>query len=477
MVLRARALIGCARGMEKIAMQLGEREERIRLVEEALAIAAETGDTSLAVTAWVTRMDLYETVESERKRPIFTQGLAFVRQALRPYELTQALMLAGNFHTMSNEFDTARPLIAEGIALAQANDFSLLEAQLHFVSGTEGMLRFDWELVQRERTLAYEQFKQVGDESSANETLIGLARNQIKLGQHTEAANILEQTLQFFRQRGDDNAGVRAEFELGALYCSSGDYTKSLHYYHAARQRPLAQNNPYALAGILNGTAKNYGQLGAYERAKLSIDEARSVIADLNPIEEARVIGEQAHHAVLRRDFRQAERYFQAFAPLAEQAEVTARGVIMSERGHVALGRRDYTLAKQHFSMSLEIFESANATNAIASLQASLLFTALELEDVAEVRRWVEPLYAHLERDPQHFGARRGLWSRYVLVRALIMLQDARHEAFVRQSVDILMSRAERIDDPALRRSYLEDVAWNRAIAVADVPAYDIADK
>ena len=98
---------------------------------------------------------------------------------------------------------------------------------------------------------------------------------------------------------------------------------------------------------------------------------------------------------------------------------------------------------------------------------AGLAGVSLEQGDSVSAVSHVQRILDHLAKHPRLEGTHEPVWVCHVSYRVLSALQDPRVEELLHYTYHLLMDRAAKIEDEALRSSFLENVPANREIVAA----------
>ncbi len=125
------------------------------------------------------------------------------------------------------------------------------------------------------------------------------------------------------------------------------------------------------------------------------------------------------------------------------------------------LGRWDEVAAA--FREALEMRQAIGQPHLVAEVSAGLARVALAQDDLAGARAHVEQVLEHL-RTGSLAGTDEPFRIYLTCTRVLRAAQDPRADEILRAAHDLLQEQAATIDDAALRRSFLEQVAAHREL-------------
>jgi hypothetical protein len=133
--------------------------------------------------------------------------------------------------------------------------------------------------------------------------------------------------------------------------------------------------------------------------------------------------------------------------------------------GELAWGQGDHQRARDHYEAVLRLIgESGTRCGALCGLAR----IALAEGDLAQAQGYAAEILHSLEGlHPADACLGLGLIPYLVRYRILHASGDSRARQVLDEGYRLLRARADAIDDPALRRSYLENVPANREIIAA----------
>ncbi len=364
-----------------------------------------------------TAADLYTQAlaslpRDEETQPIQAEihyGLGILYRQLGRYpeaeaELQRALELN---RALGNRQEEARTLAAlAGLVHVQRRDFRLAMAY-------------------NQEALAIR--KQIGDRRGQGASLLSLAQDVIRwTGDYGHAADLLQEALAIQQDLGDRWWESLVWNELGVLYLMAGHWEAAEHSLAQALAISQELEDEAGIAYVLGNLGQLYREYGQMERAAQALEQARS-------------LGEAM-----------GDRLFQAGCSM--------------ELAIVALEADDPSRAVEQARAALETLEALDMRAHTSAVHATLARAWLALGRSEQARSHAEQACQVLESgglDAADYPQRDYLWCAWVFQA---LGETARAESCLAQAQAILEARAARIQDPALRRSFLEQVSFNRQI-------------
>jgi tetratricopeptide (TPR) repeat protein len=272
--------------------------------------------------------------------------------------------------------------------------------------------------------------------------------------------DLLEQALALSRQAGDQLGALQALNGLGLDACIWGDFATSWAYFSeflrlsvrigSRKGEQLARGNFGHLCDLL----------GDHARAGSFIEECLHISREIeSPYSESRALLYlamasqcQAHHDEARSFAEQALCLSQRIrAPDNEAWALHYLGAIHMDTGDLGAARTAY-------GESLAIFRSQESL-------AGLAGTALAEGDLGEAQSKVAEILATLDAGESPNCFFKPSWVYLTCYRVLEAAGESRAREILATAHRQLMENAARTPDDRLRRSYLENVPWNREIA------------
>lgn len=345
----------------------------------------------------------------------------------------QVLLGLGVVLRQRGEYEAATTMLTEALTLyaAQENQPEVATALTRL--GGVAFLRRDFTAARNAWEQALTIRRAIGDREGEGSSLLNIAQVCTSLGDYGAALPLLRQALAIQRAVGNrwwENAVWNA---LGIVALAVGDYAEARRCIAQAEELCLAVGDEAGAAIMVFNLAQVDRACGDYAAALARLAQSRRWAQENDDPEfEAQCLTEAALTALAADELADAERFANAaqqiYAGLGMHAAMTTD---LATLALVHLARAELTDAQQRAQCLLEIFENS------------------------EIHQLEYP-----QRDL------------YVASRvAAAAGEHAQAVALLQRANALVQARAEKISDPTLRRSFLENVAINREIVAAATSA------
>lgn len=256
----------------------GNYDEARGVLQQALSFANATGNESQRINVLLQLSRLsYNEGESAKANDYANEALNFAEQSGLNNLAASALIDLGNAFNTRNEYDRAEETFRRALDLAQRNKARRLEAFSRFNLGAVLMQKFraDEGLPLVEKALEF--FRQGNYRKQVLQALTHTGRGHRYKGEYDEARKLFQEKLQLAEAATDRRNVANALGESATAFAKQKRYPEALQNYDAAypifknlgEKRSIAYNR-MNLGHIL-------WQLGRYEDARSSLDEAEAI--------------------------------------------------------------------------------------------------------------------------------------------------------------------------------------------------------
>ncbi|RIK43694.1 MAG: hypothetical protein DCC55_04995 [Chloroflexi bacterium] len=340
----------------------------------------------------------------------------------------------GRAHFFRGEYDEAGRRLSTALATALAAQATPLVAASHFSLAANRLYRSDYANGQSHYEEALRLYQELGDQSNVYKLRYNMALMCFYRGEYLTASAIFRECLEYYRGLNDRRSMGRLLNNLGAVHTQLGDYAQAqLYYEEALAVKRAIGDRPHeslilANLGLLATHLHNNEAAAAYCRQALEIGQA---------------LGERAVIAYAQTCLGHA---LAGLGWLAEAADLFADSLALRQ----ALGQADQTLEPL----------------------AGLAAVHLAQEQPQQAQRYVEAILPHLPRLTAA-GIVEPFRIFWVCYQVLAANRDLRATEVLTVAYTRLQERAALIGHEPLRRLYLEQVAFHRAIvnAYTQMPA------
>ncbi len=273
-------------------------------------------------------------------------------------------------------------------------------------------------------------FRAIGDRTTEASTLAGLGRVAFEEQDDIGAMQrYYEQSLQLLQTTGELHNAIWPLSSFGWAMQCLGDYPAARAYYELALANRVNSLH-YFVSFVLNN-------MGALARKQDSFAEAQSWYNQ--GLESARAASDQE-----------------------------AEGIALWGLGNVALDSGELASAVEAYQAAIVVFEMSGRPARVIEAVAGLVAVALAHGDLAQAQAHVETILEYLGHTTLTTNSTEEPFRvELICYQVLYALGDSRATAVLESAHERLQQQAARIFDPALQRSFLENVPHHREIVAA----------
>jgi predicted ATPase/class 3 adenylate cyclase len=419
--------------------------------DEASNQYAEAADAALAAYAVETAADFYERAlalsgeDATEYRFKLLLGRAKTlgmrgKRAEQAATLDELSVLAGEdqsaiatvafertwFHWFNGEFPEAIVTARSAVEAAVANADPGREAWARYALSLALLGKEDFQPAEAEARHALQLARGAGDAHAAARALNAQGLIALAVRDLTAARRHLVAALEISRELGDLERELTAVNNLGIVEAQVGNYPAARAYFEKFRQIAAEVGDRFAESSALLNLAW-----------VASSEEEWSTARDL------------ADRAVAqKREF--------------GHTDAVAEGLMWL--GHALLGLGEMQQARAAYAEALQIRNELQQQGLAMGAHAGLARTALEIGEIDAARSHALVVCRHLDAGGTLAGAWEPLRIHLSCAQVLHAAGDAEADRALERARRVLLSDAERIADPADRRTFLENVPWHREI-------------
>ncbi|MBN1485474.1 MAG: tetratricopeptide repeat protein [Chloroflexia bacterium] len=411
----------------------------------AFDLAIDSAQAAIAFAREVT--DPSEPAEGTRSeisgQIIWGETLLWQGEHLAAQEhLTRALEMARSIGDAPREGEALRGL---GILHFHRSDFSRAKAY-----------------IQQELDI----FRQAQDRRREGDALNTLGIISGAMGDYAQASLYFEQVRAIFQKIGDRAGEGKVSGNMGIVANHLGEYDLSLEHYQRALDIHQEIGDRMGVGTALVNLGQTYYNLGEYVQAEAVHRQVLTINQETGD-RTGEVTTRTNLGLVLTRlgQYEQAAEHFQeAWAGRQEQQDPLGSGSILNHLGHLAYIQGRLEQARSYYEQALASRRELGQPTCIAEDLSGLARVDLAQGRVEQALAKVEEILPILEGDPNLSGA---VHPGLVLLACYQVLQadrDPRADAILTEARTLLRQRAAKIADPALRRSFLENISEHRQL-------------
>ena len=474
-----------ARGLYRYYLSNGRFYEGAQLFHEAAQTIQQASEPDERLTIWTLHLHRAMLLQ---KMTRFSDSLELVEKVLAeltdlsdPPPTVQALTVNSHLITGVDNFGLARSEQAEtqlqkALADAQTHRLPQEQAEAHMWLGRVYRNQSAIAPAFSHLTAAVEQFQKLDHLLYEIEATANLGLTAFHAGRYQEAIERYEEALALARRVDNHFHQSRLLTSVGAVYDMQGEYSRGRSVYLQALRIAQGLHEPFGEFVARHNLAVLLSRLGAYEEAERHYEQV---------LRYRRETGERFGLCMVLLNygllFKHLEDYERALAlhqealNLAQDAGFTSQeGLAWARLGQDWEQLCRWEEARAAYRRALAIHRQLEQEHWAVEVQAGLARVALAEGQSGAALEIVNDILEALDEDDQALlGAREYFlvhWSCYQILEAN---HDERAPVFLAAAHRQLQERAGRIDEPALRRSYLQNVPFHRAIvdAAATAPA------
>ncbi len=458
--------------LERLAYVLGDAHKQAEVALHRAGYASMLGDFAGALTAAQEAIRLAQSVQDLGQeaaghrhwgRALWHQGaLAEARPRLE-----QALALARQVPSRWEEAETLRAL---GVVCAQQGDE---RAALAYFKGALNLCT------------------QLGDRRGEGMCLNNLGILHRVLGDYDAAFDCAERSLSIRRAIGDRRGQAIALNTLGLIHRHRGNYLQAAVCYRDSVQLARELGDRWTEGRTVGNLGNAYNDLGDYASAKKYAEDGLRLAIEIKD-RHAQVVSTGGLAVI-------SYRALQSRQPgepgggegYAEAAEYSQKALRISQEigdpdqaaqlrvtvAHCQLALGNLAESRSGFERALGVWQELGHEHRFIEPLAGLAQIALEEGDFGQAQKTAEQLLEHLPAGLQG-GTEHDLWAHLVCYRVFRATGDPRAADVLHSAYALLQDRAGLIDDPTLRRTFLENIRVHRELAhehalAAQAPAPD----
>jgi tetratricopeptide (TPR) repeat protein len=399
------------------------------------------------------------------------QGLQVARSQAETLAEMRCLSQLGLIAGSQGDYELAKSRYRQALALLQDHtDYSDGEAQVltHALNGLGSTLREQGEFsqVQTIYQQALALSRQIGNRSGEAEALNSLGVVAFYQRDFTVALSSFRQALEIRQAIGDRTGEGKSVYSLAMTVSEMGDYGQAMDYLSMALNIAQETRNRRDEIHVLNVLGILYQELGDLTSARTYLEQGLAIAEEINDVSgQAYLLANLGLVASEARELSEAEQVLTRGLALA-QAQDDTRLVAnyLNYLSEVSLEARQLDQARDYARESLALRQSLDMQLDTADNLAILAAIGLSASDIPQALSYADQTLAILaeagEEGPE-FPQRDYLICHRVLIAGGEM---ERAQAVLRSAYDLVMTRAEKITDPALRQSFLGRVVVNREI-------------
>jgi len=423
---RERALTYTLQAGER-AQALYDNRGALAYFERALALAQ---DPAARWDALNRQSPLLNTLSRHQAQARVLDEMERLAEALAdPVRQAQTLYQQGELETMVGDPRRALTLLERGGDLARGAGERILLGACLAAAARAHWRRSDAPACQSAAEESKSLYRQAGHWKGESRALNMLGNLHLGItGDLGRALAYFEQCLDLDREHGDRHGEAISRANLGLTRLMLGDYRPALESLNHTLEflSRLGDRQREAVTCLWQGCC--HRELGDLPQAQLSVEESLSILREIG----------------------------------SPNFEIEALGLL----GRIATDRGAYAEARDRFTQALQVAQRNEQQWDTILQRSSLALAWLRLGEVEEARRLATQALGQVEQvGDQRTFIHVVFFEIYQVLAHTEGLAAAR--PYLERAHQTLMAAAGRIQDPNLRRSFLENIPENRAIVMA----------
>lgn len=306
-----------------------------------------------------------------------------------------------------------------------------------------------------------------GDQVGQADTLYQMGVMAYEIGDYRRARSWLEASIDLLRALGDPKNEAWSVMYLGMIDLKQGFYADAMRHHEHALALARSRGDTGQEGIHLTNLARVVMRLGNYEQALSIFDRSLTIKRANNDL-----VGQGFVHFYQGLIQIELQGLDAAEADLAQAlaawSQVPHNDRVMSYYhygvGLLALAREAWEDAQQHLRNALAVSERLMLNAEIVEILSALAQVEFGLGRLEEAVQLSTQAMVALDRQKDVEEVQRIYFNHYLMLRAS---GNPDASSFLEQAHALMLDRAERIEQDAARRTYLEKVGSNRLIANA----------
>ena len=456
---------------------LGDRQAQARDLEALEELAESLGDERRRAEVSVQRgLFRLRTGEYRAARQAIQAAVRWIQAVPQPDEqatrlLADAYILLGRAARLLGGVETAGQELARGLALAQESGYSSGEVHALDNLGTLYSSQGDYARATAHLQRALPLAQALGDRRLERSVLNNLGIIAKEQGEYRAASDYYQQSQSIAHAIGDRLGESTVLNNLGEIEQLQGDYARAIAYTQRSLKiaREIGDRNGEGIS--LANLGEAHAAIGECAQARQYAGQALEIMRATGfRMGEGIILGNLGKIALTQDDYAQARQLAgQALEIAQEVGDQIGQGTVLQVLADALAGLGDAPAARAAYQQALAIWEEVGQEYGRHQALAGLARLALDgggpqgLRDALDL---LEPVLAALESNAAS-DAEIPLEVYWTCWQALQASQEPRAGSLLAQAQALLEARANRISEPQLRQSFLENNHVHRQLAEA----------
>jgi tetratricopeptide (TPR) repeat protein/class 3 adenylate cyclase len=378
---------------------------------------------------------------------------------------SRALLAWGHVLWRQARYAEAREKLENALRLAREFHIDEVKAESLRLLGILANDQGDYLASKQYYEQALRLYRAASDRQGEGNTLASLGNLAIDMGDHVAARAYHEQSLKIKREIGDRRGEGRALGSLGYVASDQGDYAASREYFEKAigvfRDTGDRQGESVALVNLGSDALiqGDYFAARAYQEQAISLQrENGDRQGECIALDNLSLI---YHHLGEHRKALDTAK--QAQKVMIDQGLRHLQGYALMHQGHALFGLGEYEEAISTYQKALELRLELGEANLAAESRAGLARVYQQQGKIVSALAQAIEIYNFLQTGSVD-GMVEPFFVYLVLYQVFHAAGDYRATFILKEGYERLQARADKIPDPALRQSFMQNVSAHREI-------------
>jgi predicted ATPase/class 3 adenylate cyclase len=448
------------------AQAVSDYETAKSVAETAIGLAQAAGDLLLESQAQLTYGRACEEQGDFETALLYgQQALPLAQAAGNQAKATNALLSLGSVTVAQGNYDQARAYLEQALALLGPAD-RRQKSRILIALGNVYYYTGDYATANEYNQQVITINQVIGDRRTEASVLNNMAMTMKEQGHYDVAAAQHEQCLAICRAIGYRYGEGVILSNLGICNGARGSYEEAQRNLENALTLSRELGSPQREANALDNLSSLMNALGNYEQGQRYSQAALTICREIGDRRiEGYALADLAAATYPQGHYQKAQDYCeQALANARELGARVAEGERLQLYGDILLASQDLPGTAAVLLEALAVSEEVDDQNLLLRVQGTLARLHLAQGDIEQARQRIEPFLHALGQTNRLSEPFQLYLTAYETLRAA---QDPRARSVLEQAYNELQARAGRISDEETRRSFLENVVWNRQIVAA----------
>ncbi len=464
----ARRIAGLYHAIAKVYEQKGMNDRALEFVDYGLDYLDEGYAVPELVYLYLLSGWIYfRRGDFETARTVFERCVASAREGALAEPEADALRSLGLSFMRLDRRDEALAHLEHSLKLCQNIGARILEGR---VLGNLGVIYKNlghFALAKEYQERALRVGRELGDRGTETAALANLGLVTRMMGDYESAQHYMEAVLELMRERGSLQYVASTLGNLGLVCLERGRYARARECFEESLQISLELNVPLTQSVARLGLGDYFTKVGRYDHAGVQFREVVALAQNVkSKVEESEGMSRLGYLMMKRGQLESAESYNRQALYLAQSVGDTyTMAYAFLFLGYVLEVQETWDEAGQSFASALNFLMKLEMHGPASDARAGMARAALVQGEAQAARSYISEILLLIEKGPLE-GIDRPFQVYWTCYRVLQAVGDPQARQVLASAYETLQAYAASIEDPELRRSFL-DVAPRPEIVAA----------